>query len=458
MAAGRKHRDMDGTIPPSDPDPIEAALAAVRSQPFALKQLIRGWLDDWHASFAFWEYVQRRGGLREADWVFVADPARVLAILRDETSYSVREYDRRMRASSGRFLLGMDAAEHARNTGALRIIPSVNVWDDSPSPAPDEQQLAQLTRVAERAARALLARVGTGVQIGRLTQSELPCRIPIELLVAPVLDAAAESCFGIRGPSALSLVSWANQVTHYHFRLAADNESDRSSAQQASGQFRAHVLSSIAADANDTLRQRVTQLRKTLCPHDPGSVSDDDVARNLIGVLTGSLSATLKAFAEGLLAYAEQYDLAAPMRWPERPQPSAAWTIERAFPLYDRVIAEPLATRRRGSLDAIYRVYCGAQPALLGTINVQPGDKVVVWLGGTLEPRCPDNLFGVGMHKCPGMDMGKAIMEGTLCALSELTGAAAPRLLRADGQLLLQFDDVAALARLDRDVHVASTR
>jgi hypothetical protein len=82
----------------------------------------------------------------------------------------------------------------------------------------------------------------------------------------------------------------------------------------------------------------------------------------------------------------------------------------------------------------------------IGSLTIEPDDLVIVWLGNTL--RAPDNLYGIGMHKCPGMDMGKAIIEGALRALTQLTGDNSPRVEREDEVLYLVFPHPDAVVEL----------
>jgi hypothetical protein len=109
----------------------------------------------------------------------------------------------------------------------------------------------------------------------------------------------------------------------------------------------------------------------------------------------------------------------------------------------------PAVQPPRGSLDAIYRQYRGPHELTLERHEppIRMDDLVVVWVGGTLSDHA-DNLYGIGKHKCPGMDMGKAMLEGVLQVLTSQRGQDSPRCRIVDGQPVLVFDDVRALARL----------
>jgi hypothetical protein len=424
---------------------------------------------------AFWEHVAHCNGLAVGRWKFVADPHAVRNILENAHGlFTVREYNRRMHATSGRFYLGMDGTEHEGDAQYGAIIPSWNAPLSTPAvQAP--AVLEQVRQVAETASRHVLAALGRRTRLARLSDQDAHCRLTIGELLGAVLDACVTKFFGVPGPSELSLIRWAEDVTWYHFRIQANETEDRSAALQASAQYRGHVLSLIAqldeeprpegaaatpdsqrareaiAAQKNTLRKHVTAIRTRMQgDNTQATISDDDVARNLIGIMTGSLSATAKAFGEAVAVQVTGDD--GRIRWPRtsaaQPSVPSQTTRElRAFPLYDAIIAGPLRNARRGSLDAIYRVYRGDTAYTEGSLTIQQEDLVIVWIGSTLEAE-PNNLFGIGPHKCPGMDMAKAILEGTLYALTSLPDEAGVTRERIDGDLYLAFEDPARLEAL----------
>jgi hypothetical protein len=124
--------------------------------------------------------------------------------------------------------------------------------------------------------------------------------------------------------------------------------------------------------------------------------------------------------------------------------------------LYEAIVAARLAEVQRGSLDSIYRTYEGDRSCHAHAISIEKGDTVIVWLGGTLRRR-HDDLFGIGTHKCPGMDMAKAIIQGILLALTALQGSAGPVRTLVGGELYLAFDQVGALEQLQSESHLTSS-
>ncbi|HKP59197.1 MAG TPA: hypothetical protein VJV78_20885 [Polyangiales bacterium] len=439
----------------------------------ARKAQIRTWLDlGPDSALRFWLAVERRGGFKVGDWNFVADHSEILRVLTDRDGvFSVREYGRRMRATSGRFFLGLDEPEHSRDSPSGAIIPGWN----HPNSRQTVADVAGVREVAASAALKVLASIGLRARLARTGDEVQPAELPLALLVSSVLDACCERVFGVPGPSALSLNRWARDITNYHFRVQADDGVDGSRALIASSQYRAHINQLIAALADpalpappadaseyaraayaqrtrqrDTLRRAVAVIRAQLAPDGGRPIDDDEVARNLTGIITGSLTATTKAFIDGLTIYARNSsDYSGRLHWPagaETTEPSGC-PHARVFPQYDAILAQTLSAARRGSPDAIYRTYVGESPCTVGALAVQRGELVIVWLGGVLQ-HDRDYLFGIGGHSCPGRDMGKAIVEGILRALTQLRGAKAPRLIAAGDATRLVFEDPETLTSL----------
>lgn len=437
--------------PPSKAQGIAAALDDSSKSVEQRQQLIRDWLDEAQTARSFWLHVRRQQGLRIGSWVFIADPGQVVNVLNDDVAFSVREYDRRMRGTSGRFILGMDPPEHERDYGVTAIIPSLN----APGHPTDFAAIERVQEVARRTARAALISVARRGKLRKLLDASVRCGCHSGELFAPVLDRVAYDVFGVEGLSAASLALWSGAIARYHFRPAAQDDLDGSRAQMASREYRAHVLGMIARDDNPTLRKNVATIKRALGGSRYESVSDDDAARNLIGVMTGSLTATMRAFEEGVHAYIDwQKQQGLPLQLAAAPSigvPDPRCERPFANSLYERVIAAALAAKQRGSLDTIHRVYIGEPGRKLGALELQVDDRVSVWLGGALDEQ-RDHLFGAGIHRCPGMDMGKAMLNGVLLALNELSQVSPLRASWDQEAKRLQFvlDDFEAIAALER--------
>lgn len=414
-------------------DWVADALASTAGDPVARLELVCGWLDDRLAARSFWRHVLQQGGLRAGGHVFIAEPERVGELL-ESASVSTRELGRRMQPTTGRFMLGMDDAEHARCASLAAVIPSANL----PGRAVDTEELRRVRQIASEVTGATLHDFAARCVLARLTQPQAPCACPVAALLAPVLDAGLCYAFGIVAPSQSSLLRWAKDITGYHFRVGASETVDRQRALLAGAQFREHVLQAVimARPSDVKLTMVVRQLRAAAGTE----LSDAEVAVNLVGLMIGALTAPYRAFTDALLGHAEQQsDRRAPLSWPE-PRRGAR------FPWFDAIVAPALVRSERATPDAIYRKYRDASPRRVGNVELHRDDTLVLWMGGRLAA-CPDDLFGVGMHKCPGMDMGKALLDGVLCVLCELTQELAPRLICERDDPVLVFDEPELLAR-----------
>jgi Dyp-type peroxidase family len=439
------------------------ALAALRSED--AKALVRTWLDGPETATQFWHQVETgRSPVRLDDWVFVAQPEQVRAIMSDASGrYSVAGYAERMRTTSGKFLLGMDKPEYDGEHAALAILPR-------------GAQVAPIERVAHQATHEFARLMQQSAHIGSLTGGPAGvAEIDLQALMAFVLNAVWAETFGLAGPSAGSLLQWGADITRWLFRVAA-TPADHAKAAEAGYDFRQHVVSLLASLDDAALRaeleaasaatssktgaaherilnaarpqpgesvgqRRERALRATACELcrllGASSATDDAVVRNLLNIVTGSLGATARLFLDGFELFRRARAAAGEQLSP----PAAASTALGREPsagdsLYEMVLMRGLGEVKRGAPDSLYRVYRGegeALPALAALESeLKPGDTVVLWLGGMLQlggdewhVRGHDYAFGAGFRTCPGMDMGKALLNGLLIGLFELRGLSA---------------------------------
>jgi Dyp-type peroxidase family len=369
---------------------VQQALARAASVEEAVA-LIQGWLDQSDAAARFWRFVelQPEGELAIGPNLFVANPARVCAILRDDGStYSVSEYMARMRPSTGEFMLGRDAcsAAYQHESKARRLAEQVDR---------DE--------VAKTAADALLRTVKLRAGLHAFSSNpQRPILLELRALIAPVLDAVVGEFFGLPGVSSASLAIWGRATARYHFRPFPD-ASDRATAIQASQAYRSHVMQLLAEagpNARERLPLKLAQQRAELRAALGEGISEDDVGRNMLGIVTGSLGATTKLFLEGLTLYVREHAKDRKLDWSAMPEGALRW---------DAFVAN-LRRARRGGPDVLYRRFRGDD----GRAKL-----AVLWVGGA-QGRDPDVLFGVGPHACPGKYAGIAMIEGMLDALAAL--------------------------------------
>jgi Dyp-type peroxidase family len=358
--------------------------------------LIQSWLDQSDAGARFWRYVASQRGLKVGRYVFIADPAQVVQILGDDgSSYSVCEYMARMRPSTGEFMLGRDAhtGDYQRERAALKIL--------------DDIDADAVTKLAAGTVAGVIKQRAYFQAFSNDPQG--PIRVELRSLIAVVLDTFMGNFFGLPGPSSASFAIWGRATARYHFRPIPD-AADRAKAIQASQEYRSHVMQLLAearAGSPDPRAARLGQvqagIRDALDQSLPRQVtaSDDDVARNLLGIVTGALGATMKLFFEGLTLYVREHARARKLDWAAMQKSGRRW---------DDFVAL-LQKARRGGPDVLYRqlpkLYEGAP------------EMAVLWVGGAQRVD-RDVLFGVGPHACPGKDIGIAMIEGLLRALIAL--------------------------------------
>jgi Dyp-type peroxidase family len=400
--------------------------------------LIRAWLDDPNTASLFWEQVSARKALKVGPWAFVADPQLVQQILEDTgTLFSVDGYGERMLASTGPFFLGMDAASPAYE----REHPAVAVIPTSPAEVLNVQQSAM------RATERYLSSVVDGqarIQGGK-------AQFPLTALMAVVLDDVCTQQFGVAGPGAGSLLAWSGAITNYFFRMPAD-DIDRANCEQAGRQLRAYLTSLVEASRAASDKRRRQRLHKPEQGDRLGGVLDkmeraigggehvstDVLGRNLFGIMTGSLSATLVLFVRGLNCYLDSTSRDA-LVWPTNVAGLANEARPAQASLFGEMVAKPLAKKKRAAPESLYRKYNGDAAYEIGSATIKKGDLVVLWFGGLL-PSNPDALFGLGPHACPGKDMGKAIVNGTLQGLYAAWKDRAIAAVGSDFELQLSSD------------------
>lgn len=409
-------------------DPIAELLDA---EPDRAKQdqLVAHWLDDARTARALWQHVRETGGVAQlGTHVFVSDANAINALCPagKPSALSVQPYRERMADSTGPFMLGMDAdtASYRHEHPAVAIIPT------------DPFELMAVSKVAAGAVSGLCANKAAAVA----PQTAVPVD-PNELLAFTLANVLGRF-FGLPGPSFASLLKWSNDIARLHFRIAP-SEADHAKAQLAAAEFRAYIARAIAearklhgkappGSPPFVLYQRIEHIKAALRQDD--LASDEDAARNLLGICTGSLTAVAFLFKETFLRYAHDLPNGIVV-WPQPPAPPPPPAPPQSpFWLYDAIIRNTAFRTARCGPDALVRTYRG-EPRELGGVQLTEGTAMMVWLGGSAQQTGDDRyLFGIADgHRCPGTDMGKAILQGILEALSGLKG------LRLVGEGLL-FD------------------
>jgi hypothetical protein len=280
-----------------------------------------------------------------------------------------------------------------------------------------------VTKLCESAA--LQAKPLTAVPAGQTIT------VPLDLnaVLAGTLSAVLGRFFGLPGPNFAALLKWSNDIARLHFRIAP-SEADHAKAQLAASQFRAYIGHAIAearalhgkapADSPPAVLLKKIEHIKAALRQDE-LASDEDAARIILGICTGSLTAVAFLFKEAFIPYARgcpNHTLV----WPQPPPPPPPGAPSSLW-LYEAVIRNTAFHTGRGGPDALVRTYRGEERELDGA-QLQPGTPVMVWLGGAAAQTHDDAyLFGMNDgHRCPGLEMGKAILQGILEALAGLRG------------------------------------
>jgi cytochrome P450 len=241
-------------------------------------------------------------------------------------------------------------------------------------------------------------------------------------LIATVL-ATVWASWGVPGPGSGSLTSWGRQITEPIAKLGLGDI--KSGQGRQAGKDLRHYMLGLVSEARARARAGKAadpRFARLLGYFDGVRANDDETARALAGLVVGSASTTAGTFIQGLARYAGLAGNATITGLPslgKNVPGDAAPQTEATWPLYDQVIAGSLRYLQAAAPDYLYRTYLGKAPEpFSGGPKLAPGDKVIVWLGGAAAIE-PDLRFGGGPHHCPGMQMAKAVMEGTLTALKE---------------------------------------
>ncbi|MFM2415581.1 MAG: hypothetical protein RL385_304 [Pseudomonadota bacterium] len=355
--------------------------------------LIQSWMDDSNVGPHFWKYVEGlvRKQLRVGSRVFVADPAAVQAALEDDGQlYSVAELARRLETVTGPFFLGMDAhsPEYVRTRETVCIL--------SPEPSSPTRETAR-DCVSDFIAREQALAIATQPIVPESVD------VPLLRLLVILVDRMSSLHFGLPGPSESALSTWGKDLAQYYFRPAADAR-DAAKARQSGWQFRAHVDRLVrealsteehSSTGETKLRRRmqaVLDCMKATLPEAPPPIPEE-LASNLLGIVSGSLGATLKLVSEAVTVMLRE----------------RGGKLPDAPPYFQTAIVKPLTAARRSGPDLLYREYRGA-----ASERYKPNDLLVLWLGGALTERDdpPVSVFGAGPHKCPGERMAIAMLEG----------------------------------------------
>jgi cytochrome P450 len=359
-------------------------------------------------------------------------------VLDRDDVFSAREYDARMKASSGAFFLGMDETStqyRPERTGSDAAIGKVPGQERSSGEgAYQKADLEKIDEIVIRTARKCVqgARdAAKGCSTGRIdVAKELADIVPIALL---------DEYFGITemaGPDGKPLPGTlrksAQSVAFHIFNFFATSADYAGPATLAGGAVHEHLAALVRLSRSDG-RGRDTVLGR-MAANTAVFKTEHDVARTLAGVAIGGIVPGIGSF---LHAVARLLELDGTLR--------AQFEQAARDDEYEIV----LGYMREGARFApypptIYRMCLADHTLGVGTVHerrVEKGTLVVpVIIGAAFDPdfvHLPnefiprrDNaeylLFGHGQHECLGTYIGEYMMTRMACELFKLPGLRRP--------------------------------
>jgi len=371
----------------------------ITSRPGAVAQaqgeMARGWLDPVANAGILRELRARRPVFETPIGVLVSrfDDAR--AVLSHE-DLSVREYDERMAATTGQFLLGLDATDrYAREVGVVRRVVR---RDDLP----------RVRDAARDFTRTLLA-----------AEARAGARAPAREIAAGVMMRLADSYFGVPG-STNELLDWFMAISNYIFPPVVQPEK-ADEAQRLGVEVQAYLDRLITGRMGEIERgapRRDDVLGRLLTLRGEPGVDRAFIRRTLGGIVSGALVPMVGLFhgAYARLTALEGRPRAAVRAAAERGDTALLtrylWEAGRLAPFppvlfrvaaRDTVIAE-------GTPRAL-RVAAGTR--VIAVLAAALGDPKAIPDPEVLRPDRPDSVYlflGHGQHECLGRFMAGPVL------------------------------------------------
>jgi len=311
----------------------------------------------------------------------------VVEVLSNDDAFGVAPYNEKMQALVGDFILGIDnTPEYERDVSILRIAAPRS---DLPAMVSFVSQTAD-ELVSEAAARD-----------GRVDVPDLTKRVPARLI---------GRWFGTPGPDEDKLIEWASAMFEDIFVNVTNDATIHEAALAAVGAWRPHLAGLIAArKASGEHGEDVVGRLIGMQSNADTAFTDDQIAANLIGLMTGFVPtiATATSLALDYLldhpealasghaaAVADDDDAVRAVVWEAmRLAPQGPGLIRRA--LTDFVVAE--GTMHESKIAAGTITFAATQSAMLDPSVVDDPN------GFHAGRPAHDYLhFGVGLHQCFG--------------------------------------------------------
>ena len=362
---------------------------------------------------------------------FVVGYDDVQQTLGNDQALRVSTYDVRMTRTSGSFLLGHDGELHAQGRHqALHDTRDGRHDQDGP----------RVIELARSASEALVATAAERPTRSIDVVSELGNVVPLYV---------AHEYFGVEDTEDVALLSLLQTMSFYLFNFWIGGPYEVS-ATEAAARLRLHLRAVIderlrsTGDLPDDVLQRVIDRTQSSAAGEPLSEqAKDGIASHLLGLLSGSIVATVGTFLNAVMALLE-------LPPDRRAELQRACRGETPSEVLDHWVTE--ACRVGGAFPPmLYRVAAedvALAPGTPHTRMVARGSYVVSvqWLAN-LDPRRyplpwrlrperftdaspapPPMLFGAGVHRCLAEHLGQAIIREMIRALF-----ARPNVRRASG-------------------------
>jgi cytochrome P450 len=311
----------------------------------------------------------------------------VVEILTNDDAFGVAPYNDKMQALVGDFILGIDnTPEYEHDVSILRLA------------APRSDLPALISFVSETADALVAAAAAAG---GTIDVPDLTKRVPARLI---------GRWFGTPGPTEDRLIEWTTAMFEDIFVNVTNDPKIHGAAMAAVGEWKPQVLGLIAdrkasgTDGEDVLGRLITMQSNPSM-----AFTDDQIAANLIGLMTGFVPtiATATSFAFDVLldhpdALASAHDAA--LAGDDDAVRAIVWEAMRLAPqgpglirkaLTDFTVAE--GTMHESTIKAGTITFAATQSAMLDPSVVDDPN------GFHAGRPAHDYLhFGAGLHQCFG--------------------------------------------------------
>ncbi|HWH12743.1 MAG TPA: cytochrome P450 [Solirubrobacteraceae bacterium] len=311
----------------------------------------------------------------------------VVEILTNDEAFGVAPYNEKMQALVGDFILGLDdSPEYEHDVSILRL-------------AAPRSDMADMISFVTQTADALVAEAAAAD--GRVDVPDLSKRVPARLI---------GHWFGTPGPNEDKLIEWACAMFADIFVNVTNDPKIHAAASAAAGEWKQHLAEVIAErHASGVPAQDVLGRLIALQSNSETRFTDEQIAANLIGLMTGFVptTATATSFALDVLldrpdvlasahaaALADDDDGLRAILWEGmRLAPQGPGLFRRA--LTDFTVAE--GTMHESTIKAGTLTFAATQSAMLDPDVVTDPDD---FRAG--RPAHDYLHFGAGLHECFG--------------------------------------------------------